>query len=88
MKQITDAIITNPNDELYDLQAKYNVKISRSNQSDAVYIFRRKAYRIRVGHPISRAQKHLHNFIENEEVRGKVTKDVVETVIKMYLNKF
>lgn len=88
MKQITDAIITNPNDELYDLQTKYNVKISRSNASDAVYIFRKRSYIVRVGHPIPRTQKHLMNFRKNKEVHGKVTKDVVETVIKMYLNNF
>lgn len=36
---LKDAIIIDPKDELYDLQKKYNVKINRSNSSEAVYIF-------------------------------------------------
>lgn len=38
---LIDKLITDPNDELYDLQAKYNVKINRSCSSDAVYIFQK-----------------------------------------------
>lgn len=85
---ITDAIITDPNDELYDLQTKYNVKISRSNQSDAVYIFKRRAYIVRVGHPILKGSNQLINFAVNVSVRGKVTKSIVENTIIKYQNKF
>ena len=31
ISKINDAIITDPKDELFDLQEKYNVKLSRSN---------------------------------------------------------
>lgn len=83
---VNDAIITDPNDELFDLQQKYGIRISRSNKSDAVYIFKKVSHKIRIGHPINRNQEHLRNF-ENVPVKEKVTKDVVEKVIKMYLNK-
>ena len=85
---IKDAIITNPNDELFDLQEKYGVKISRSNSSDAVYIFKSRSRKIlRVGHPINKKQKHLWNFDYNESVRGDVTKEIVEESINKYLNR-
>jgi len=80
---INDAIITNPNDELYDLQQKYNVKISRSNSSNAVYVFRNRNYIIRIGHWIPENQNHIKNFTENI-VRDKVNKNVVEKVIKQF----
>lgn len=78
-----DAIIIDKKDELYDLQKKYNVKINRSNSSDTVYIFRN--YIIRVGHPISKNQKHIMNFEENITTK-KVDKEIVEKVIKRFFN--
>lgn len=86
--EIDDAIITDPNDNLFDLQEKYGVKISRSNKSDAVYIFKSRSRKIlRVGHPINKKQKHLWNFDYNESVRGGVTKEIVEESINKYLNR-
>ena len=83
--ELLDAQITDPSDELYDLQKKYNVKISRSNQSDAVYIFKTKSYKVRVGHPMSKEQqrKHLHNYAKDIWVNN-VTKKIVESTIKKY----
>lgn len=78
-----DAIITDPSDELYDLQNKYNVKISRSGSSNAVYVFRTKNYRIRIGHYIPPTQNHIYNFRENI-IKKKVDKKVVEEVIKKF----
>lgn len=81
-----DALITSSIDELFDLQEKYNVKISRSNSSDAVYIFRnRRQDTVRVGHPISKADKkwHLKNFAVSVEV-PKVTREIVENAIKQH----
>lgn len=75
-----------PNDELYNLQQKYNVKISRSNSSDAVYIFRTRKYQVRVGHPISKSQNHLHNF-KNVPTKQKVTKQLVEETIQKFFNQ-
>ena len=83
INMINDEIITNPNDELYDLQKKYNVKISRSNKSNAVYIFRTRSYRVRVGHHIPKNQNHIRNFSENI-IEKNVNKDVVEKVIKKF----
>lgn len=81
---IKDAIITDPNDELYDLQKIYNVKISRSNSSNAVYIFRNRNDKIiRIGHWIPENQKHIRNFDKNI-VREKVNRNVVEKVIKQF----
>lgn len=86
--EIDDAIIADPNDDLFDLQEKYGVKISRSNKSDAVYIFKSRSRKIlRVGHPINKKQKHLWNFDYNESVRGSVTKEIVEESINKYLNR-
>lgn len=83
-----DAIISNPNDELYSLQEQYGVKISRSNSSDAVYIFKsRSRPTLRVGHPISKNQNHLWNFKYNVAVKGNVTKEEVERAIKEYINR-
>lgn len=79
-----DAIITNKNDELYDLQEKYNVKISRSNSSDAVYIWRNNKFKVRIGHPISKNQNHIWNFDINEVTKERVGRGIVEKVIKMY----
>lgn len=63
---IIDKIITDPNDELYDLQEKYNVKINRSCSSDAVYIFKNRTnFTVRVGHPIPKSMKHIRNFAIN-----------------------
>ncbi len=83
--KILDAQITDPDDELYDLQKKYNVKISRSGSSDAVYIFKTKSYKIRVGHPMSKEQqrKHLHNY-RKDIWTNEVTKEIVESTIKKY----
>lgn len=81
--KIKDYIITNPNDELYELQKKYNVKISRSNSSNAVYIFRTDSYRIRIGHYIEPNSNHIRNFKENV-VRKNVSKSIVEKVIQQY----
>lgn len=80
---INDYQISNPNDELYDLQKKYNVKISRSNSSDAVYIFRNRNYIVRVGHYIDPNSNHLMNFKYNVVVK-KVTKENVEKTIKNF----
>ena len=85
--KLNDAIITDPKDELYDLQKKYNVKISRSNSSDAVYIWRNPNYKIRVGHYIDKNQKHIRNFQENI-IKKNVSKIVVENVIKKFFKKF
>lgn len=85
---ISDAIISNPGDELYNLQKQYGVKISRSNKSDAVYIFKSRSRPIlRVGHPISKNQNHLWNFRYNVTVRGSVTKEEVERAIKEYIDR-
>ena len=87
---IEDAIITNPNDELFDLQEKYGVKISRSNKSDAVYVFKsRNKFVLRIGHPMTKEQykKHIHNYSEEITTR-KVDYDAVENGIKRYLNHF
>lgn len=85
---IKDAIITDPTDDLFDLQEKYGVKISRSNKSDAVYVFKSRSRKIlRIGHPINKKQNHLWNFDYNESVRGGVTKEIVEENINKYLNK-
>lgn len=81
-----DAIITDPNDELYDLQAKYNVKISRSNKSDAVYIFKTASKKMRIGHYIPLTQSHIYNFQRNV-IQKKVTKDVVEKAIIKYYHE-
>lgn len=81
--KLNDAIITDPNDELYSLQKQYNVNISRSNSSNAVYIFRNRSYIVRIGHYIPKNQKHIMNFSENV-VRNKINKDVVEKVIKRF----
>lgn len=88
MEYIIDELITNKSDELYDLQDKYKVKISRSQSSDAVYIFKRRdIFKLRIGHPIHRGQHHLNNFNVNVQV-PKVTKTIVEEQIKKYLNRF
>lgn len=84
---IDDAIITNENDELYDLQKKYNVKISRSNSSDAIYIFRTKSKKLRIGHPISKEQNHLMNFKINISTRETITKAFVDMILKQYQSK-
>ena len=81
--EVNDEIIKNETDELYDLQQKYNIKISRSNSSDAVYIFRNQSFRVRVGHFIPKHQNHLNNFRYNIQVNN-VTKSIVEKVIQKY----
>lgn len=83
IKNIKDYQINDPNDELYDLQKKYNVKISRSNSSNAVYISRTDNYRIRIGHYIDPKSNHIRNFKENI-VRKNVSKSIVEKVIQKY----
>lgn len=85
-----DALI-GPNDPLYPLTVKYQVKISRSStsNSNSIYVFRkRRGYRLRIGHPISSDQIHLRNFADNEIVRGPVTVDVAENMIKKHLHQF
>lgn len=84
---VADAQIKDPSDELYDLQEKYNVKISRSNSSDAVYFFKTAKAKVRVGHPISKKQNHLSNFRYNVVIKGKVTKNDVEEAIIKYKDK-
>ena len=84
---LNDAIITDPNDDLFDLQSKYGVKISRSNKSDAVYVFKSRSRRMRVGHPINAKQNHLQNFIINVSVRHEVSKKDVEAAIIQHINK-
>lgn len=85
---IIDKIITDPNDELFDLQSKYDVRINRSQSSDAVYIFRtRRGFCVRVGHPIPKSKNHIRNFTINIETK-RVTKQLVESAIKQYLNRF
>lgn len=87
ISKINDAIITDPKDELFDLQEKYNVKISRSNSSNAVYIFRNQKYKIRIGHPIPKNQNHIPDFDWNKSVfTNKVTKQLVEEIIKKNFN--
>lgn len=86
---INDMIITNAEDPLYDLQEKYNVKISRSNKSSAVYVFRQKSkFLLRVGHYITKSQPHLWNFQENYIVKGDVKYKDVEKAILKYKNRF
>ena len=88
MKHIIDAQITDPNDPLYPLLEIYNVKINRSNSSDAVYIWRKtNGFKLRIGHHIPYGQKHIQNFAINEET-SKVTKEIVEKMIKKYINQF
>ena len=88
MKLFRDAQITDPKDPLYPLLAKYNVKINRSNSSDAVYVYRKpRGFRLRIGHYIPTGQKHLRNFSENYET-SKVSPKIVEEQIKKYLNRF
>lgn len=82
--RITDEQITNPNDELYDLQKKYNVKISRSNSSKAVYIFRQRNYVVRIGHRMTREQMKNHIPCKVYVWVNKPTKEIVEDVIKKY----
>ena len=85
---IYDEIITNKNDELYSLQEKYNVKISRSGSSNTVYVFRtRNGYRIRIGHPISKSQQHIRNFGRTYNASSP-SRDLVEKLIKENLSKF
>lgn len=84
--EIEDAQIVNPSDELYSLQQKYGVKISRSNKSNAVYVFKTKNKKVRIGHFISQNQEHLHNFFRNF-VRSNVDKKTVEEVIKKVINQ-
>lgn len=87
---VEDAIITDPKDDLFDLQEKYGVKISRSNKSDAVYIFKsRNKFVLRIGHPMTKEQyrKHIHNYSEEITTR-KVDYNTVEEGIKQYLNRF
>lgn len=85
---IIDKIITDPNDELYDLQAKYNVRINRSQSSNTVYIFRTQSgFRIRIGHPIAKNQEHIRNFSKNI-ISNDVSKKFVEEQITKYLSKF
>lgn len=85
---IYDEIITNKNDELYSLQEKYNVKISRSGSSNTVYVFRtRNGFRIRIGHPISKNQQHIRNFSRTYNAT-KPSKELVEQLIKENLSKF
>ena len=85
---IIDKIITDQNDELYDLQEKYNLKINRSCSSDAVYIFKNRTnFTVRVGHPIPKSMKHIRNFAINVETQ-RVTKDFVEKTIQKYSNRF
>lgn len=87
ISKINDAIITDPKDELFDLQEKYNVKISRSNSSDAVYIFRNRDDIIRIGHFIPKGKYHIWNFNKDKSVfTDKVTKQLVEETIKKNFN--
>lgn len=85
--EVEDAQISNPSDELYELQSKYDVKISRSNKSDAVYVFKTKSKKMRIGHPINRSQNHLQNFIINVPIRTEVTKQIVEEAILKYKDR-
>ena len=87
ISKINDAIITDPKDELFDLQEKYNVKISRSNSSDAVYVFRNRDDIIRIGHSIPKGKSHIWNFNKDKSVfTDKVTKQLVEETIKKNFN--
>lgn len=85
--KVKDAIVTDPKDELFDLQEKYNVKISRSNSSNAVYIFRNRDDIIRIGHTIPKGKSHIWNFNKDKSVfTDKVTKQLVEETIKKNFN--
>jgi len=84
--KLDDAQITDPNDELYDLQSKYDVKISRSNSSNAVYIFRKPSKKARIGHYINPNSEHLKNFFINF-IRKKVDYHTVEECIKKIINE-
>lgn len=82
--RITDEQITNPNDELYDLQKKYGVKISRSNSSNTVYIFRQRSYVVRIGHRMTKSQMRNHIPCKVYIWANKPTKELVENTIKKY----
>ena len=75
IEDINDALVKDPSDELYPLTQKYNVKINRSrggksgNEYDTVYVFRKRyGFRVRIGHPIAKNQRHIRNFAENYEI--------------------
>ena len=82
--KLDDAQIVNPSDELFDLQQKYGVKISRSNKSNAVYVFKTKNRKVRIGHYIPAGQEHIKNFFINF-VRNNVNRKTVEEIIKKVL---
>lgn len=89
---LTDAIITNKNDELYNLQEKYSVKISRSPKSNAVYIFKNKRnFVLRIGHEMTPEQfkqfRQKYQFSENIRTKN-VSKEKVENSILKYLSRF
>lgn len=89
---LADAIITNKNDELYDLQEKYSVKISRSPKSNAVYVFKnRQNFVLRIGHEMNVEQfkqfRQKYQFSENIRTKN-VNKEKVENGILKYLSKF
>lgn len=82
--EILDAQITNPNDELFPLQKKYNVKISRGGKWGSVYIKRTNKFIVRVGHPMNAKQKQSHIPVDRDVWTSKVTKEIVENTIKKY----
>ena len=85
---LIDKLITDPNDELYDLQAKYNVKINRSCSSDAVYIFQKQKQLYSSSRSSdSKEYEAYSKFVINVETQ-KVTKDLVEKTIQKYSNRF
>ncbi len=82
--ELLDAQITDPSDELYYLQKKYNVKISRGGKWGSIYIKRTNKFIVRVGHPMNTKQKWNHIPVDKDVWTNKVTKEIVENTIKKY----
>lgn len=82
--ELLDAQITDPSDELYDLQKKYNVKISRGGKWGSIYIKRTNKFIVRVGHPMRWGQKQSHIPVDEDIWVNNVTKKIVESTIKKY----
>lgn len=72
-------------DELYPLEGIYNVKINRSNTSNAVYVVSNKTgKRIRIGHYISEKQRewHIQNWTKGYICKKLITIMLINTYWK------
>lgn len=78
---------------LYPLCQKYNVKISKSNSSPAIYIFKNKdKFVVRIGHYMNEYQvkefkKKYHHSV-NYIYKEVPTYEYVESKIKKHLSDF